>query len=72
MTKTLTQKEQIEACYTNIKIKMGMLNYMKVIDLFAGVGGLSLGAARAGFDVSAAVEIDSHAIETHHVNFPNS
>lgn len=72
MIKTLTQKEQIEACYTNIKIKMGMLNYMKVIDLFAGVGGLSLGAARAGFDVSAAVEIDSHAIETHHVNFPNA
>ncbi|AUU85018.1 DNA cytosine methyltransferase [Leclercia sp. LSNIH1] len=45
---------------------------MKVIDLFSGVGGLSLGAARAGFEVSAAIEIDEHAIATHHVNFPNS
>lgn len=43
-----------------------------VIDLFAGAGGLSLGAARAGFNISAAVEIDEHAIESHRVNFPNS
>lgn len=43
-----------------------------VIDLFAGAGGLSLGAARAGFNISAAVEIEPHAIETHKVNFPNS
>lgn len=43
-----------------------------VIDLFAGAGGLSLGAARAGFNVSAAVEIEPHAIETHRVNFPKT
>lgn len=45
---------------------------MNVIDLFSGVGGLSLGAARAGFDVKIAVEIDPHAISSHAVNFPGS
>ncbi|MGH7977474.1 MAG: DNA cytosine methyltransferase, partial [Limisphaerales bacterium] len=42
----------------------------KVIDLFAGVGGLSLGAARAGFTVALAVELDKHALTAHIKNFP--
>lgn len=43
-----------------------------VIDLFAGVGGLSLGAARAGFNVKCAVEIDKQAVATHAINFPKT
>lgn len=45
---------------------------LQIVDLFAGVGGLSLGAARAGFDVALAVESDKHAILSHKANFPNT
>ena len=41
-----------------------------VIDLYAGVGGLSLGAIRAGFDLALAVEWDKHAMKAHETNFP--
>lgn len=50
---------------------MEIYRLANVIDLYAGAGGLSLGAIRAGFDVAAAVEIDPHAISTHVKNFPN-
>lgn len=43
-----------------------------VIDLFAGAGGLSLGASRAGFNVISAVELDFDAISSHITNFPNT
>jgi len=44
----------------------------QVIDLYSGVGGLSLGAARAGFNLACAVENDQHAVAYHALNFPNS
>jgi len=43
-----------------------------VVDLFSGVGGFSLGAARAGFHVLAAVENDPIAITSHTKNFPGT
>jgi DNA (cytosine-5)-methyltransferase 1 len=40
------------------------------IDLFSGVGGLSLGFEQAGFDVMAAVEYDPIHAAAHAFNFP--
>lgn len=48
------------------------LGGLSLIDLFSGAGGLTLGAARAGFDVAAAFENDPHAVETHKKNFPRT
>jgi DNA (cytosine-5)-methyltransferase 1 len=42
------------------------------VDLFAGAGGLSLGAAQAGVDVRLAVEQDPHAADTYVANHPNT
>jgi DNA (cytosine-5)-methyltransferase 1 len=44
---------------------------VSIIDLYCGVGGYSLGAARAGFKVIGAVDNDAIAIETHKKNYPN-
>ena len=41
-----------------------------VIDLFAGAGGLSLGAARAGFKLALAVDKEPIFLGTHKKNFP--
>lgn len=48
------------------------MNLPTVVDLFSGVGGLSLGAARAGFHVAGSVEIDPIAAAAHAFNFPQT
>lgn len=41
----------------------------RVLDLFAGCGGFSLGFHRAGFEIAAAVEFDPHAAQSYGRNF---
>ena len=43
-----------------------------IIDIYCGVGGLSLGAARAGYRIAAAVDNDPIAMGTHKKNFPHT
>ena len=43
---------------------------MKIIDLFSGCGGFSLGFQMAGFKSCLALEIDQWASETYSFNHP--
>ena len=43
-----------------------------IVDLFCGAGGLSLGAARAGFTVQGGVDVDPQALKAHAKNFPKA
>lgn len=45
---------------------------MKVLDLFSGAGGLSLGLHNAGWEVVAAIEYDKYATATYQANFPDT
>lgn len=45
---------------------------LKVINLFSGAGGFSLGAKRAGFDIAGSIEIDPKTISVYKKNFPNT
>lgn len=50
---------------------MGEVKRPTAVDLFSGVGGLSLGLEQAGFDVVAAVELDPIHAACHKFNFPS-
>ena len=41
----------------------------RLVDLFSGCGGITLGMERAGFRSMAGVEIDEHAARTYAANF---
>jgi len=43
----------------------------KVIDLFCGAGGMSLGFKQAGFPIAAGFDYDEKALETYNFNFIN-
>ncbi len=45
---------------------------LTAVDLFAGAGGLSLGARRGGFNVAAAVEVDIRVTPTYRRNHPGT
>ena len=55
-----------------IRHKIARLNAgakLRVLDLFSGCGGLSLGFHAAGYEIAAAVESDRDAAKSHGTNF---
>ena len=42
------------------------------VELFCGVGGMTLGFERAGFNVAGAFDFDCRSVEYHSLNFPHS
>ena len=47
-----------------------MNGHIGIIDLFSGIGGFSLGAIRAGFNVLVAVDNDARVAKVFNTNFP--
>ena len=61
---------QLEACWQE-HLAPRAADAPRVISLFAGCGGSSLGYSMAAFRELLAVEWDEHAVETFKANFPD-
>ncbi|MBT3298240.1 DNA cytosine methyltransferase [archaeon] len=61
------KRKEIRKAYSNWKNSRP-----KVIDLFAGCGGFSLGLEKAGFEIIGFIENWKPAIETYRLNHPNA
>lgn len=48
------------------------MSSLRIIDLFAGVGGLSQGFISNGFEVEFAIEYDKEIAESYRLNHPNT
>ena len=61
----MKMKLDFENIINNSKKCSKKLSKFKVLDLFCGMGGLSLGFKWAGFDVLGGIDIDEHALRTY-------
>jgi len=62
-------------CQSSLEQKLDRLSRgesPRVLDLFCGCGGLSLGFDKAGFEIVGGIDIDSDATASHELNFPTS
>ena len=63
------KKQKVESKKTTSKRKSPMAKKLACVDLFCGCGGMSLGFAKAGFDVKAGFELWEPAISVYKANF---
>ena len=57
---------------TEESVKRNTLKHMKIVDVFSGCGGFSLGAKQAGFEVVAAFDNNPILTSSYPRNFPNT
>jgi DNA (cytosine-5)-methyltransferase 1 len=63
---------QLDVLTNVIQQKLSRINdgqNPRVLDLFSGCGGLSLGFYKAGYEITAAIEMDKEAVLSHATNF---
>jgi DNA (cytosine-5)-methyltransferase 1 len=70
--RNVTTAPSVDTARTTKTDSMGNDNRPTSIDLFAGVGGMSLGFEQAGFDVVAAFDSEERHVQTYRSNSPST